>query len=233
MAAAASVRATVAVSIVTALLTASAVSLAGASFTDVGPSHPFRADIEAIAAAGITTGYEDGSFRPGANVTRGAMAAFMRRGFGRVSSGENASATNVPSNSSGSTPIASTSITVGASGSGTGGYVHVVGHVTGFYDARPSPSGWCPCGLSVSVREGGTLVTRSGTLSSLAPGSDSQILGIGGATATVVGVFPVPAGVTRTYQLRATNTTAAGSAVGVIGRITATYVPFDGTGNAG
>ena len=28
--------------------------------------------------AGVTTGYTDGTYRPGATVTRGAMAAFMR-----------------------------------------------------------------------------------------------------------------------------------------------------------
>jgi Flp pilus assembly protein TadG len=49
------------------------------SFSDVGPSHPFRADIDRMVEAGITTGYADGTFRPGAAVSRQAMSAFLGR----------------------------------------------------------------------------------------------------------------------------------------------------------
>lgn len=35
--------------------------------------------VRAVAAAGITTGYRDGTFRPGADVTRGQMASFLSR----------------------------------------------------------------------------------------------------------------------------------------------------------
>ena len=51
------------------------------SFSDVPSSHTFFTEIEALAASGITTGYEDGTFRPSANVTRMAMAAFLVRGL--------------------------------------------------------------------------------------------------------------------------------------------------------
>ena len=49
------------------------------TFIDVPPSHPFFTEIEALAASGITTGYNDGTFRPSDNVTRMAMAAFLYR----------------------------------------------------------------------------------------------------------------------------------------------------------
>ncbi len=51
------------------------------SFTDVPGNHPFFDEIVALAASGISTGYDDGTFRPAANVTRQAMAAFLARGL--------------------------------------------------------------------------------------------------------------------------------------------------------
>jgi hypothetical protein len=52
---------------------------AAASFTDVGTGHPFFADVEWMAEVEITSGYEDGTFRPAAPVTRQAMSAFLFR----------------------------------------------------------------------------------------------------------------------------------------------------------
>ncbi|OWY62826.1 hypothetical protein B7486_56350, partial [cyanobacterium TDX16] len=40
------------------------------TFADVGPDHPFAADIEWFAEQGITEGYDDRTFRPAAPVTR-------------------------------------------------------------------------------------------------------------------------------------------------------------------
>jgi hypothetical protein len=55
-------------------------ALAGVqTFNDVSPDHPFFDDIEFVADRGIANGYPDGSFRPGQNVTRQAMAAFIHR----------------------------------------------------------------------------------------------------------------------------------------------------------
>jgi hypothetical protein len=49
------------------------------TFSDVGLTHPFWEDVEWAAAELITTGYDDGTYRPSAPVTRAAMAAFMYR----------------------------------------------------------------------------------------------------------------------------------------------------------
>ena len=49
------------------------------SFTDVPRSHPFFLEIEWLNASGISTGWNDGTFRPGALVERQAMAAFLFR----------------------------------------------------------------------------------------------------------------------------------------------------------
>jgi hypothetical protein len=52
------------------------------TFTDVGATTPFRAEIEWLAAEGVSTGFDDGTYRPGEPVTRGAMSAFMYRAAG-------------------------------------------------------------------------------------------------------------------------------------------------------
>jgi hypothetical protein len=48
-------------------------------FSDVPPSHVFHKDIAWLADSGITLGYADGTFRPGASVSRQQMAAFIQR----------------------------------------------------------------------------------------------------------------------------------------------------------
>ena len=50
-----------------------------ASFPDVPVGSTHHSAIEAIRAAGITTGYDDGTYRPGDPVTRAEMAAFLSR----------------------------------------------------------------------------------------------------------------------------------------------------------
>jgi hypothetical protein len=52
---------------------------ASPSFDDVGTGHPFYDDVEWMAETGVSTGYEDGTFRPSAAVTRQAMSAFLYR----------------------------------------------------------------------------------------------------------------------------------------------------------
>ena len=57
-------------------------------FTDVPTSHPFYAPMVWLSRAGVTTGYSDGTFRPGQPVLREQMAAFLQRlGAGRLGSG--------------------------------------------------------------------------------------------------------------------------------------------------
>jgi len=52
---------------------------AGGSFSDVPSSHPFHEEISWLAGTGIANGYSDGTFRPGAPVSRQATAAFLHR----------------------------------------------------------------------------------------------------------------------------------------------------------
>jgi hypothetical protein len=52
------------------------------TFTDVPASHLLFQYIEALAASGITTGYDDDTFRPSQYITRGQMAVFLSRALG-------------------------------------------------------------------------------------------------------------------------------------------------------
>ena len=53
-----------------------------ATFSDVPVGATFRREIEALAAAGITTGYPDGRYGINDFITRGQMAAFLARALG-------------------------------------------------------------------------------------------------------------------------------------------------------
>jgi Tol biopolymer transport system component len=52
------------------------------TFNDVFPSHWAFDWIEAIASAGLSSGYPDGTYRPGNPVTRAEMAVFLLNGMG-------------------------------------------------------------------------------------------------------------------------------------------------------
>lgn len=52
---------------------------AAAPFSDVPSNNPFCGEISWLAQQGISTGYSDGTFRPLAAVSRGAMAQFLYR----------------------------------------------------------------------------------------------------------------------------------------------------------
>ncbi|MCC5954062.1 MAG: S-layer homology domain-containing protein [Acidimicrobiia bacterium] len=53
-------------------------------FTDVPADHPFCAEITWLVDQGIASGYDDGSFRPTAAISRQAMAAFLFRAYSGV-----------------------------------------------------------------------------------------------------------------------------------------------------
>ena len=56
--------------------------LAADRFPDVPTSNPHHDDVNQIAAAGITIGFPDGTYKPDAFVTRGQMASFLARTAG-------------------------------------------------------------------------------------------------------------------------------------------------------
>jgi hypothetical protein len=52
------------------------------TFSDVPPGSPFWVFVERVAAHGVVGGYSDGTFRPGATVTRGQVAKFVANAAG-------------------------------------------------------------------------------------------------------------------------------------------------------
>ena len=73
--------------------TSAATAVVGASFTppkkspftDVSTGSAFYTEVTWLASSGVTTGYADGTFRPGNPITREAMAAFLYRSVGQPS----------------------------------------------------------------------------------------------------------------------------------------------------
>ncbi|HKP54863.1 MAG TPA: S-layer homology domain-containing protein [Chloroflexia bacterium] len=52
------------------------------SFTDVPPDHPFYTWIRCLACRGIISGYSDGTFQPGNDITRGQIAKMVSNSAG-------------------------------------------------------------------------------------------------------------------------------------------------------
>jgi hypothetical protein len=55
---------------------------AAGHFSDVTPGSPFFCFVEAAFAHGVISGYDDGTFKPGNNVTRGQLSKIVQLAFG-------------------------------------------------------------------------------------------------------------------------------------------------------
>jgi hypothetical protein len=202
-----------------ASLATTGVSTASHQFSDVSSGHPFHADIHAIRSAGITGGYSDGTYRPAEPVSRGAMAAFMRRGFGRVAS-DSGSYVNPADNVN--TGGAVVSMRSGAAVGGTGGFVTVTGTA-----AMVAPVAQCPCILTASIYNSSTGVSGNPRT---AMGDDENLFTAHIESVAFQATFPIPANTTHFYSARfRVVTTGANTGVTVSADIQATYVPFNGT----
>ena len=69
---------------VTMLVNLTGATGSSVSFSDVSATHWARSAIAAAATNGWVTGYEDGTFRPGNNITRAEAVVIMNRVLGRV-----------------------------------------------------------------------------------------------------------------------------------------------------
>lgn len=201
------------------------VSVAGAvyashQFSDVSNTHPFHDEIGAIADAGITTGYDDGTYRPGTDVTRQAMAAFMERGFGRVAFSE----TSTSLSSDESTVLTTVSVDAGATGGGNG-FVLVTGHLEG----NTGNAAACPCQLNLTINDVGTGTTANERVFVQLPGQADES-GFARVDATAQQVYLLPADSTGEYNLTAWLNDSDGSA-NVSAELTAVYVPFGPDGD--
>jgi hypothetical protein len=212
---------TIAASALVAVVISGGVAAATGTFSDVGTGHPFVDEIEAIAEAGITTGFNDGTYRPGDPVSRGAMAAFMGRGFGRAAYAVDS--TNNPADNTNTTG-AEVQIRAGATGVGTTGYVVVQG--TAQMSTLETD---CQCTLAMEIVDA-TDNTTGSTRTSIS--NDVNVIGLNTHSTSAQARFVTDDEETHTYRVRFRATTAgANTAITVTSDITATYVPFDGLGN--
>lgn len=215
-----SARTALVVGAVVALVAGATGALAADAFSDVPSSHTFHDEVGAIADAGITTGYGDGTFRPDQPVNRGAMAAFMHRGFGRVGHDES----NTVLDAGESASLGTVTVDAGATSSGTG-FVVVSGHV----EASTATEASCPCQVLVSMDEGDGTSTHERTYLNL-PGTANES-GHSRIDGTAQQVYPIAADASETYTLSVDLMDADATSVNVSGELTAVYVPFGPDGD--
>jgi hypothetical protein len=208
------------VALVAAVATlAIAVPVAFATFTDVPPSNPFYADINAVQGAGITSGCGGGNFCPTDNITRQAEAAFVHRaaarvGYGTITAGNVAVASSTPAD------IAVTTIDVGGVPGGT--QVIKLDASLGAYAAGADiPE---DLGYFISQDGVGQITVESGiTLATAGP--SGLAIGNGSFTAAVT----VPTASTQTFRLQAVRFAGAGTS-SAWGSLTGSTAPFGSTG---
>jgi hypothetical protein len=199
------------------------------SFSDVPTSHPFYKEISAVAGAGIAQGFGDGTYRPAIDITRQAMAAFMERGVGRAVS-NSASGFVIPGDGK---EIGAVTMDAGATGSGTGGFVHVSGSVWAF--SSSSTTALCPCTVQVSLFDSGYPQTSSRLQVPRLPDGDGA-----SDAMTVETVLPIQGDSTHRYSLVVEGINSMGfvdplafgaGRVSASGTIVATYFPLSGDGD--
>jgi hypothetical protein len=190
-------------------------------YNDVPDTHPFHADIAAIRAAGITGGKTceppgtAPTFCPEEEITREAMAAFMHRGFGRIT-GEN-------SLEVGPAPhvLAEIEVHVGGVPGGTH-FVKLDGFVTSCDCVhRLPPLEPCPCVTNFYIAQEG----RGG----VSPQMQNTAYENGWDAGSVTTVVAVPTATTQRFTL-IVNDFEGGRAFGHRGGLSAIVAPFGATG---
>lgn len=197
-----------------------AIIVANDLFSDVPTASPFHNDINAIALAGITTGCGPGIYCPNDFVTRGAMAAFMHRGFSRVTKAS-WSATVTQTTDGAAAVLATDSLTVAfPAGSlpGTTGFLE--GHAS--VNITASATG-CPCQYWAALYDNttGTYFDNFYSLVTLANGVQGHV--------SVSGVVPTTITGAHTLQVRVFQPTGTVGGT-AFGDATFSYHPFGASG---
>jgi hypothetical protein len=184
--------------------------IASDEFTDVPDSHLFHDDINWIYSRRITTGCGGLNFCPDANVTRGQMAAFMRRGFGRISGGTSGGAGVILTE--GWQTIATVNVDGGGGTGGTGMALVTAAMSIGVGDATN-----CPCIVFYRISGAGVDTINFGLQ------VEAGVEGYDSGAATWW--FQVPSGVSVPISVQAQYYSGNGT-VGATATITAIYAPF-------
>jgi hypothetical protein len=219
------------VGLVALMLALPVVVSASHQFTDVPTGHTFHAAIDRVYDARLTTGCTATRFCPGANVTRGQMAAFLNRGLGRgaVDVGGTGLADDWATFDNG--VLAAVDLLHGGAPGGTGFVL-----VTASASAYTTLAGVCPCELALWVVNGDTAQESAGSfqvITDVPAPPDSELTEWREGTASVSYLFTVQSGVTNTYFLAGLirpTTPPTGDVAGAEWNLTAVYVPFGATG---
>lgn len=186
-------------------------------FTDVPNTNQFHDDIGAIARAGVTTGCGASVYCPNDNVTREAMAAFMHRGFGRVTRRTIGGFTLA----AGYITVGAESITVGlppGSLAGAAGFVQA----DGYLQLHTVNATGCPCILEAFTNLDGLPMTSLTSITTIPAGGDTW------AMLPITGVRAVTTSGVHTVNL---NARASGTSSWTANaELVASYFPFGGTG---
>jgi hypothetical protein len=150
-------RRAIAVAALALSLIAPAAVVANHQFTDVPTDSTFHGDIDAIAEAGITAGCGGTLYCPNDPVTRGSMAAFMRRSSGRLAFevGTTPSTTGITvedgHNSAPGVPVRDISIVVPGAANAFAPSQMV--YLRGRIQLYGSMAGSCPCTFGAWIRD--------------------------------------------------------------------------------
>ena len=219
------------VALVTLMLALPVMVSASHQFTDVPTSHTFHGAISRLYGARLTTGCSASKFCPGANVTRGQMAAFLVRGLGRAAGDVGFAEDDWASLDGGGL----TSVDL-LHGGGAGGTAHVL--VTATVLAYTDQTGVCPCELAVWIVNADTGEESAPTFQIIS-GAERAPVDLTNpryyeTTVSISHLFTVASGVTNSYVLAGDVTTTASpsptSHAAVDWTISAVYVPFGATG---
>ena len=201
------------------------------NFRDVPTSHTFHTPISRLFGARLTTGCTATRFCPGANVTRGQMAAFLNRGLGRAAG--DWGATGFADDWAAFNDGVLDAIDL-QHGGAPGGTAHVL--VTANVSAYTDEGGVCPCELGVSLvnaDSGEESPVMFQVLATPAPAHDTEPAWYE-ASASISYLFTVPSGVTHTYVLVATMfptlTPSPENDAAAEWTISAVYLPFGANG---
>lgn len=227
---------------------------ANADFNDVPDEAAYGEHVENVSNAGIATGFNDGSFRPGSPLTRSQAAAWLGRSGGRVGFDWHLAAGPGPGTAAiqqaaaeaaairGEAPrevgsvggaltpanptrtIATVTVDSGAVSAGSG-FLVLDGEVMAA--AQNDTGAGCPCAMDLSILDEDGHNVGLGVLTVPGPAEDDERTGNGPTdSAALTGIVPIDGGDSKTFTLVVTLIDSDVEAVMVLGGLTATYAPF-------
>lgn len=105
-------------------------------YTDVSKTSPFCKSITALSKSGIANGYENGTFRPTAPISRQAIAAMIYRAYRTTSAGVTTGVSDAPCN----LPSPFNDVTAANKFCGDIEFMHHMGFSSGYHDGGYHPT---------------------------------------------------------------------------------------------